>query len=304
MPNTAWLSKNLIVISGKGGVGKTTLAQATARFLAGQGKRTLLVHVLQLGEQEQKLEKLAPELWTLTLRAADCFREYVIMKLRLKTLYTAFLGNKVTQYLERAAPGVREIVLLGKVWYERTHYDHVVIDMPSTGYALTMIHTPFNFAALFPGGPIYSDAKQMIETFSDPEQTAFVTVSLAEEMPVQESLELAAELYALMPNNPSYLVMNRLVRVSSEGRELHTRKWSKLNETERSSPLWRGLDYLIERETKQEHLLKVLKTTWKPYTQAWMEIDEVTAKDDTQRAVAIAGHMGAAAAAAAGEAER
>jgi anion-transporting ArsA/GET3 family ATPase len=289
MPATDWLSKNLILISGKGGVGKTTLAAAVARHLASQGRRTLLVHVLQLGDEEQKIERLAPNLYAVTLRASDCFREYIVMKLKVRTLYTAFLSNKVTQYLERAAPGVREITMVGKVWFERNNYDHVVVDMPSTGYALTLIHTPFNFAALFPGGPIYNDARQMIETFADPARTAFVTVSLAEEMPIQESVELATELKTLMPNNPSNLVLNRLVRVKPEARELHQKRWATLSQPERASPLWRGLDYLIGRETKQTQLIAQLAPTWAPFANPWLELEEVAAGDERGRTEAIAG---------------
>ncbi|MBI3555936.1 MAG: ArsA family ATPase [Deltaproteobacteria bacterium] len=291
--NTDWLSKNLIIISGKGGVGKTTLATAAARHLAQQGRRTLLVHVLQLGEVEQKLEMLAPNLWNITLRASDCFREYIIMKLKLKTLYTAFLGNKMTQYLERAAPGVREIVLLGKVWFERENYDHVVVDMPSTGYALTMVHTPFNFAALFPGGPIYHDSKDMIETFSNPRLTSFVVASLAEEMPVQESIELAENLKGLMPANPCHLILNRLVRVKSDARALHETEWRKLSDGERNSPLWRGLDFLVHRQAKQTQLLDQLKDAWAPFSKGWLEIGEVPAKDEVQRSTTIAGLIAA-----------
>src|SRR5579884_4316800 len=119
MQDTEWLSRKLILIMGKGGVGKTTTAAAAARALAAQGKRTLLCHVLQMGDVAQKLERTAPNLWQITLHAPDCFKEYIMLKLRLKPLYSAFLNNKITQYLEKAAPGVREMVLLGKVWFER-----------------------------------------------------------------------------------------------------------------------------------------------------------------------------------------
>jgi hypothetical protein len=284
-----WLKRNLILVMGKGGVGKTAVAHAAARHLASQGKRVLLVHVLQLSDEEQRLELAAPNLWEITLRASDCFREYIMLKLRVKALYTAFLGNKITQYLERAAPGVREMVLLGKIWYERDHYDHVIVDMPSTGYALTMIHTPFNFAALFPGGPIYNDAKHIIASFSEPDATALVTVSLAEEMPIQESTELAAELLALMPRNPSWLVVNRLIRLDEKARHLHKHAWKGLSDEERASPLWRGLDHLVARERSQAGQLAALKETWAPYRKPWMEIGEIAEKDEGRRSSRIAG---------------
>lgn len=294
MSSTDWLNKKIILIIGKGGVGKTMLARASARHLALQGKRTLLIHVLQVVEEEQKLEKVAPNLWEITLRASDCFQEYIMLKLKLKALYTAFLGNKVTQYLEKAAPGVREMVLLGKIWFERENYDHVVVDMPSTGYALTMIHTPFNFASLFPGGPIYHDSQAMIETFSDPRQTAFVTVSLGEEMPIQESIELAANLKGLMPANPSWLVMNRLTRVENEAIRLFDSKWPSLSKEDRSSPLWRALEHTISRTRKQADLLKQLRLEWAPYTGGWLELPEVALKSDAQREKAISDLLGTA----------
>lgn len=289
-----WLSNNLILITGKGGVGKTAFSQAAARHLASKGRRTLLVHVLQVNEaDEQKIEKTAPNLWQITLSAADCFKEYIILKLRLKALYTAFLGNKVTQYLERAAPGIREIVLMGKVWHERANYDHVVVDMPSTGYALAMLHTPFNFAALFPGGPVYRDSKDMIETFSNPNKTSLVIVSLAEEMPMQESIELATELKRLMPQNPAKLIVNRVVRVDVESRALFKKYCSKEEiaknkYNQQNSPLWLSLGHRLAREKKQGELIKSLPDSWAPFSGNWIEIDEVATKSDLDRSTAIA----------------
>jgi anion-transporting ArsA/GET3 family ATPase len=198
----------------------------------------------------------------------------VKLKLKLRALYTAFLGNKITNYLEKAAPGVREMVLLGKIWFERNHYDHVVVDMPSSGYALTMIHTPFNFAALFPGGPIYHDAKEMIATFSNPKETALVAVSIAEEMPVQEALEMAANLRKLMPKNPAWLVLNRLVQTPNKARKLYEEKWEHLSDSEKKSPLWQSLDYLIARENRQESLLEDLEKTWATYALPRTEVLE------------------------------
>jgi len=282
-----WMNRNLILVGGKGGVGKTMVARAVAQHLASQGKRTLLCHVLQLEDHEQKLVNTAPNLWEVTLRSQECFKEYIVMKLRMKALYTAFLGNKITQYLERAAPGVREMVLLGKVWFERENYDHVVADMPSTGYALTMINTPFNFAELFPGGPIYRDANDMITTFSDPTKTAFVTVSLAEEMPLQESLEMAEVLYKLMPNNPSWLVINRRVHLSHKVKELHQNHAHSLTTEQQALALWQSIEHLIRREAKQNTAISRFTSEWQRFRKGWTEIDEVSANTDYARIRAI-----------------
>lgn len=284
-----WLAKKLILIMGKGGVGKTTVANAAARVLARQGKRVLLVHILQLTEDKpQQTVLVEPNLEEVTLNPSDCFKEYIMLKLKLRPLYTAFLGNRVTQYLERAAPGVREMVLLGKIWFERSNYDHIVVDMPSTGYALTMVHTPFNFAALFPGGPIYTDSQRMVETLSDPNETALVAISLPEEMPIQESLELVDNLGTLMQKNAAWLVLNKLIHIPEDARSLHEKRWASLSAKEFTSPLWQGLHYLVTRENNEKGQLQVLRNNQQRFSSEYLKVNEVAEIDDNRRIEAIA----------------
>ncbi len=249
MNNHDWLSKKLILINGKGGVGKTTLAQETAHKLAASGKKTLLCNVLVMDynakNEPLKPESMAPNLWTITLNPSDCFREYIQLKLKLKPLYALFMNNRFIQYLEKVSPGIHELVMTGKIWHERNFYDHIVVDMPSSGYALTMLSTPHNFAELFPGGPIYNDAKAMAETFSDPQQTASVIVSIPEEMPMQESIEFAESLKKLSPQNPPYLIINRV--------------WEELNADEIQSlaKISKNLSqYVLKKQSAQKEILK------------------------------------------------
>jgi anion-transporting ArsA/GET3 family ATPase len=250
MTNLEWLNRKCIFLLGKGGVGKTTLAKATAEHLASQGKRVLLCHVLHVQNKEQKLEEIKPGLFEINLNAATCFEEYIQLKLKIKALYSLFLGSKVTQYMEKAAPGIRELVLTGKVWYERKNYDHVVIDMPSTGYALTMLHTPFNFANLFPGGPVHRDANDMISTFKNPEESAFVIVSLAEEMPYQESLECEEEILKLTPQNKPSWIFNRVL----------TFDFSNLYSTAEANQTAVQLkSHFLQKQQAQEEVLKIAK---------------------------------------------
>ncbi len=237
---------------GKGGVGKTTLAHTYSKQLASLGKKVLLCEVLQVTEKEQKLLQVNPNLWHITLNATDCFHEYIILKLKIKTLYSMFLSNKLTKYLQKAAPGVREMVLLGKIWFERLHYDSVIVDMPSTGYALTMLHTPFNYSALFPGGPVSSDATEMISTFSDPKQTALVVIALAETMPIQESLELIENLKTLIPTNSPHLIVNRCLNLPQGVQDIFATK------PQDSSPLHAVAQYLAQKQAKQKQALSGL----------------------------------------------
>jgi len=204
------LERKLIFISGKGGVGKTLVSQSIAWNLAKKGKQTLWATfedpTLALGEKNL----VAPNLWHLNLEASRAFEEYAAMKLGGGKLTRIFVQNKLMRYMAKAAPGIHELVLLGKAWWERLNYDHVVIDMPSTGYGLTMFQSAKNFSSLFRGGPIQRDADAMITTFNDPQLCAHIILALPEEMPLIEALDLDAFLKKHFPNNPACLIANRV----------------------------------------------------------------------------------------------
>ena len=265
---------------GKGGVGKSTVAEATARSLAKNGKRTLLCHVLDIGNKEQKLTEISPNLFELTLNPTVSFREYVQLKLPVKGLVSLLLGSKVIQYLEKAAPGVRELVFMGKIWHERENYEHIIVDMPSTGYALTMLYTPFNFATLFPGGPIYHDTQGMIQTLSDPKETAFVTICLPEEMPIQETIELGQKLAGLMPNNPHHLIMNRVIEMEDEA----AKRASAQNEAK--NPFQLALELMYSKFRDQQQKLEQFRKEAK-----WFSLPEIHESSETAITHAIQGYL-------------
>lgn len=204
------LDRNLIFVSGKGGVGKTVVSQAIARRLNEKGKRVLWATFEDPLLPSQDLREVQSGLFHLNCEASASFEEYATMKIGVAAIAKFFVGNKVVRYLAKAAPGIHELVLLGKVWHERNHYDSVVVDMPSTGYGLAMFQSTRNFARLFQGGPIHRDADEMLATFNNPEVCSHVIVSIPEEMPLQESMELRTYLSDLFPKNPATLLANRL----------------------------------------------------------------------------------------------
>jgi hypothetical protein len=207
---TPALNRSLIFVHGKGGVGKTALSHAIATRLAEKGQKTLWTTfedpTRPSGESVQKSE----DLWELNCDFTQAFEEYASMKIGIPALTRIFLQNKLMRYMSKAAPGIHELVLLGKVWFERNHYDHVVVDMPSTGYGLAMFQSTENFVKLFHGGPLHKDAEAMLGTFRDPAITAHIIVALPEEMPLRESIELKDYLKSLFPNNPACCFANRL----------------------------------------------------------------------------------------------
>ena len=210
------LKRKVIFVSGKGGVGKTVVTGAIARALAEKGRNVLQVSFEDPLRPPGEVWQISRNHRHLNCEAEHAFEEYMEMKIGSSTLTRLFLRNKLMGYMAKAAPGIHELVLLGKVWQERRNYDAVIADMPSTGHGLAMFQSTKNFAILFKGGPIHRDAEAMIETFADPAITGHLIVALPEEMPLRESLELDQFLLEIFPENRAAFLANRLFPVPED----------------------------------------------------------------------------------------
>ncbi len=205
--------KRLILVVGKGGVGRSTVAAAIAGQCARAGKKTLLFEMSandRFGNYFDKpavgtdLVQLAPNLWSVNATPASALAEYGMMVLRWKSVYEMVFENRVTRAFIRAVPGIDDYAILGKVWYHTTEtkwgkplYDVVVFDMPASGHAYSMLRVPWVIVETVPEGPLTRDARSVKELLVDPTRTATVMVTLAEEMPVNEAVELEGKLTAL-----------------------------------------------------------------------------------------------------------
>ena len=154
--------------------------------------------------------------------------------------------------MAKATPGLKELVLIGKIWHERLNYDRIVIDMPATGHGLTMFQSIFNWGKLFQGSILAKDAQAMIETFKNQNTTSHLIVSLPEEMPLVESLELKSSLERIFPSPHVELFVNRLfpntpVDPSSSDKpysETYFEQASKRFILEKSNlKIWDGLEF-------------------------------------------------------------
>ena len=219
------LDRRLILVVGKGGVGRSTVAAAIAGRCAAQGKKTLLYETSandRFGPYFGKPpvgdtpSQLAPNLWAVNTTPASALAEYGLMILRWQSVYEIVFENRVTKAFLRAIPGLDDYALLGKAWFHTTEekrgkpvWDTVVFDMPASGHSVSMLRVPWVIVETVPEGPLTRDARTVKSLLCDPARTAAVLVTLAEEMPVNEALELEAKLTALWIV-PQQLLVNQV----------------------------------------------------------------------------------------------
>jgi anion-transporting ArsA/GET3 family ATPase len=187
------LDKRLLLVTGKGGSGKTTLSVALGLAAARRGKRVVLCEVAG----QDRIAALVPELTTVSVDPEEAKQEWLRYQLKSRTLAGVLGGSRLFQYLTAAAPGISELVTIGKVWdlaqIERrtgsTVFDLAIVDAPATGHALAMLRSPSTFAAVAPVGPVGRHAETIDRSLRDPGHTGVVTAALPEEMPVNETVE-------------------------------------------------------------------------------------------------------------------
>jgi anion-transporting ArsA/GET3 family ATPase len=201
----------LLVVTGKGGTGKTTVAAALAIAAARRGRRTLVVEVegrqglaapfgrRSLGYQETRL---ADGVNGLAVDPEESLREY-LGRYGFAPLARLLSWARLTSFITAAAPGLGDILLVGKVWEAATRrsgprrvYDLVVLDAPPTGRVIPFLRTPETVAELARVGPIRHQADRVKELLDDPDRTAMVLTCLPEELPVTETIEASVALRA------------------------------------------------------------------------------------------------------------
>jgi anion-transporting ArsA/GET3 family ATPase len=219
------LDRRLILVLGKGGVGRSTMAAAIASACARRGRRTLLYQSNandRFGDYFGRPacgalpRELATNLWGLNTSPADALREYGLMILKFQKVYDMIFENRVTKAFLRAVPGLDDYAILGKAWFHTTEekrgrpvWDTVVFDMPASGHSMTMLRIPWVILETVPEGPLTRDARTLQAMLRDPARTATILVTIAEEMPTTEARELAQRLDGL-GIHPQQVLVNQM----------------------------------------------------------------------------------------------
>jgi anion-transporting ArsA/GET3 family ATPase len=205
------LDKRLVVVTGKGGVGKTTVTAALGLIAARSGKRTVICEV---AEQERlaalfgvdasghEERELAPGLHSISVDPERAKEEWLRYQLKSGTLAGVLGGSSLFRYLSAAAPGLSELVTIGKVWdlaqLERrtggSVFDLAIVDAPATGHGIAMLRAPSTYAGVARVGPIRRQALKIDGFLRDSARTGVVVVALPEEMPVNETFDLERRL--------------------------------------------------------------------------------------------------------------
>ncbi|HML01164.1 MAG TPA: ArsA family ATPase [Acidimicrobiales bacterium] len=216
------LDRRLLFVTGKGGVGKTTVACALALFAAEHGKKTLLCEIdakgdvaayLETGETSFAQREVLPQLFVMSMDTEASLREYLKLNLRIPVVGRIGPLARAFDFVATAAPGVREILTVGKLAYEvrERHYDVVVADAPATGHIVGQLAAPQAINELVKVGLIRSQTDWMLEILSDPQRTGLVIVTTPEEMPVNETIELAGRVEKETTVDLASVIVNRVL---------------------------------------------------------------------------------------------
>lgn len=220
--------RRLLIVAGKGGVGKTTVACALGLIASKLGKRTLLAEVDGVGRAAQLLGahrdaigsavEVQPGLCVMPVEGSAALAEYLELIVPVKRVLSAVFSSRIYQYFVAAAPGLKELMTIGKIWYEaerldeatgKRMWDIVILDAPATGHSLQYLGMPIAAHEVFRSGLVGRESQRLVDLLTDPVRTSLNLVTTAEEMPVNETAEMYQKVQSELRIPLGHLFVNR-----------------------------------------------------------------------------------------------
>ncbi len=221
------LGRRLLIVTGKGGVGKSTMAAALALVAANQGQRVLVVDVDAKGTIAERFEtapisftprEVMPGISLMAMDTEASLAEYVKLNLKIPILGRLGPMARALDFVATAAPGVREILTIGKICWEvresiegRAGWDLVVVDAAATGHVIAQLGAPDAISDMVAVGPVRSQTEWMSDLLSDPAVTALNVVTTPEEMPVAETIDLVGRARRELQVPLGVVIVNRVL---------------------------------------------------------------------------------------------
>ncbi|CAN5593756.1 hypothetical protein BH24ACT26_BH24ACT26_11510 [soil metagenome] len=207
-----FLEPTVLIVSGKGGVGKTTVTAALALVAARRSRKVCIAEVDRKGSLSKLLgggllgydpSELLPGVWGLNIAPEQALEEYLEVQYHMRRISRVLTHSHFIEYITTAAPGLKDILVLGKVWYleqgrpaggMRHNFDTIVVDAPAAGHMRTFLAAPTGLSDAVRVGPVRRQSDWILDMLRDPRRARVHLVTLAEEMPVAETLETSEAL--------------------------------------------------------------------------------------------------------------
>ena len=220
------LSRRVVILSGKGGVGKSVVGAALALAARDRGRRVLLVEVAAAMEASRiwggppsrgRETEVLPGLFTVNLDPRAVMDEYVRHVVKLDMFVHRILDSPIYHRFLAAAPGLKELMVLGKIMMledararlsRSPLWDLIVVDAPATGHGLAFLKVPLVATSAVPVGPVANNARRVLALVRDAAKTALVVVAIPEEMAVVEALQFERLAEQELQVKPSAFVLN------------------------------------------------------------------------------------------------
>ena len=220
-----FLAPKILIVSGKGGVGKTTVSAALALVAARQGRKVCIAEVDRKGTLPRLFgggqltydpSEIAPGVWGMNIVPEESLAEYLDVQYHMKRVSKVFTSSHFVDSITTAAPGLKDVLVLGTVWYleqgrqgdSKVQFDTIVLDAPAAGHMLTFLSAPMGLSDALRVGPVRRQSDWLVEMLRHPNRTRVHLVTLPEEMPVSETVETSQALAAKLGLDPGAVFAN------------------------------------------------------------------------------------------------